>query len=447
MKEIFNFPKKFENWPDNTNSGKCEVLFHMISDNPLIIHTWLKCYFILDKQMSIQIENYPDIPNGIYRVLTILFYAKGSKRHFLAATNPFHYTMNDLFIENGQINEAPLELVKTELDKWEKSISIGKKSDVKKIKHAEAHFICSDCLITRPVKIGPAELYPLSKSGIVDLSSSIREAMLFQGLRDVPFNDIAEAIFKQSDRRSPLFCMSFHRIYREDKEVIAPLMPYIKRIFGILCINRGAYSRLLGGVYLKQYDGYKNVHYINLNSYYRGNLMGGSLSNEKPELWNEQYTLSQSSSFKSEILSKLNSAYSEVDLDISYFRHWSIIESVANVVYGDKKLPIVKILLQKVYSSQDVEKTITLKLGDCNFSFDDLLSMWLDWRNCTAHDGGIHAYFAGYRKVHPKIEAMINEMKKLNFPVEFGEDRSLMLLKDVSTKVVEAYISDRINSN
>ena len=150
-------------------------------------------------------------------------------------------------------------------------------------------------------------------------------------------------------------------------------------------------------------------------------MLGGSLSKEKPELWNEQYTLSQSSSFKSEIMSKLNTAYAETDLDISYFRLWSIIESIANVVYGNKKLQTVKLLLKEVYSSHDVEKTISLKLGDSTFSFDDLLNMWLDWRNCTAHDGGIHAYFAGYRKVHPKVEAMINEMKKQNIPVEFGE--------------------------
>lgn len=397
--------------------------------------------------MSIQLENYPNLPKGIYRVLTILFYVENTNNHFLAATNPFDYTMNDLLIENGEIKEAPPEIVRAEIEKWEKSISIGKKSDLKNIKHSEAHFICSDCLITTPVKIGPAEIYPLSKSGIVDLSSSIKEAILFQGLMNVPLNDIAEKIFEQNDRRSPLFCMSFRRIYRDDDKVIAPLLPYIKRIFGILCINRGSYSRLLGGVYLKQKDGHKVVNYMNLNSYYRGNLLGGSLSKEKPELWNEQYTLSQSSSFKSEIMSKLNSAYAETDLDISYFRLWSIIESIANVVYGNKKLQTVKLLLKEVYSSHDVEKTISLKLGDSTFSFDDLLNMWLDWRNCTAHDGGIHAYFAGYRKVHPKVEAMINEMKKQNIPVEFGEDRSLMLLKDVCTKVVEAYISDRINSD
>ena len=162
------------------------------------------------------------------------------------------------------------------------------------------------------MKVGPAELYPLSMSGIVDLSSSIKEAMLFQGVRNVPFNEIAERILEQDDRRSPLFCMSFRRIYRDDKRFVLPLLPYIKRIFGILCINRGAYSRLLGGIYLKQKEGYKDIYYMNCNSYYRGNLIGGVLSKEKPELWNEQYILSLTSDFKSEIMNKLNWVYPDL---------------------------------------------------------------------------------------------------------------------------------------
>lgn len=444
MIELFHLPKKFDNWPDNTDNGICRVLFHKISDEPLIIHKWVNCLFFYKERLSIQTERLPNIPNGIYRVLTILFFKGNGNRHFLAVTNPFHFTLNDLLLDGGKISNAPPELTAKEIEKWEKSISIGNKDNLKDIKYAEAHFVCSDCLITMPVKVGPAELYPLSLSGIIDLSSSIKEAMLFQGLRDVPFNEIAEKILKQNDRRSPLFCMSFRRIYRDDKEFILPLLPFIKRIFGILCINRGAYSRLLGGIYLKQKDGFKTVYYMNLNSYYRGNLVGGYISKEKPEQWNEQYDLSLSTPFKSEIMSKLNSAHAELDLDISYFRLWSIIESVSNAVFGDKRINSIKRLIRAVYHPQDVEKNIKLKLGERFFTFDDLISMWLDWRNCTAHDGGIHSYYSGLRKVHPKIKEMIYEMNKLNMPIEFGEDRSLMVLRDVCTKVVEAYICDKI---
>jgi len=143
-------------------------------------------------------------------------------------------------------------------------------------------------------------------------------------------------------------------------------------------------------------------------------------------------------------MSKLNSAYAELDLDISYFRLWSIIESVSNAVFGDKKINSIKRLIREAYHPQDDEKNIKLKLGERYFAFDDLLSMWLDWRNCTAHDGGIYSYYSDFRKVHSKIKEMIYEMKKLNMLIELGEDRSLVVLRDVCTKIVEAYICYKI---
>jgi len=446
MIELFTFPTKFDGWPEKTDCGTCKVLLHRLSDEPRIVHSWLKCFFIFDKKLSIQIEKISSLPNGIYQVLSILFFEKNEDRHFLAVTNPFNFKITEILLSDGEISEAPHKLVKVAIDRWELSVAIGNKKDLKDIQHAEAHIICTDCLITVPVRLGPAELYPLSKSGIVDLSSSIKEAMLFQGIRDVPFHDIAESIIKQEDRISPLFCMSFRRIYRDDKEFMLPLLPYIKRVFGILCINRGSYSRMLGGIYLKQKDGYKDVFYMNLNSYYRGNLLGGSLSKEKPIEWNRQYTQSLSSSFKTEIMNKLNSAHAETDLDISYFRLWSIIEAISKVIFGNKNLKTIKKLIKKAYEPQDAENIVKLSLGNCHFSLDDLLQMWHDWRNCTAHEGGIYSYYSGLRKIHPRIKDMIDEMTKLEMPVEFGEDRCLMLLRDVCTKIVENYITDKIKS-
>jgi len=99
-----------------------------------------------------------------------------------------------------------------------------------------------------------------------------------------------------------------------------------------------------------------------------------------------------------------------------------------------------------VYYPQNAEDIIKLKIGDISFTFNDLLNIWIDWRNCTAHNGGIYSFYTGKRNVHPKIKEMINEMKKLKMPVEFGEDRSLMLLRDVSTKVVESFICDKIKN-
>jgi hypothetical protein len=270
--------------------------------------------------------------------------------------------------------------------------------------------------------------------------------MLFQGIKNISFNEIAERILEQDDRRSPLFCMSFRRIYRDDQSFVLPLLPYIKRIFGILCINRGAYSRLVGGIYMKKKPGHRDVYYLNCNSYYRGNLLGGVLSQKKPGHWDVQYNLSLNSEFKSEILNKLNSAHAEVDLDISYFRLWSILESISYALYREKDLKSVRKTIIAAYRPKDASQNVKLVLGNRTFAFNDLLSMWLDWRNLTAHHGGIYAYFEGLQKVHGKIQEMIEEMKSLNMPIEYGEDRGLMLLRDVCTIVVERYITDKIEA-
>lgn len=444
MIELFTFPKKFDNWPDPISHGKAKILFHRIDSSVTIIHTWINAQFLYDGSIHLFAPKFPSIPSGIYRIPAMLFFENDKERHFLAVSNPYDYTLNEVMYTGVNLYDAPPEIVEREIKKWENSIAIGAPGDVKTIKYAEAHFICSDCLITTPVKVGPAELYPLSNAGVIDLSSSIKEAMLLGGFRDFPLDDIASQISQQADRRSPLFCMSFRRIYRDDESLVLPLLPYIKRVFGILCINRGSYAKLGGCIYFKQKDGRKDIYYINLNSYYRGNLFGGSLSMEKPDVWNEQYELSLENSFKAEIMNKLNTAHAETDLDIAYFRLWSILESISNFLLHDKHLEAIKNLVRATFYPQDIDKAIHLKIGEQKFTSNELFSMWLSWRDCTAHHGGIYAYYAGIKKVHSQLKRMIEEMEKLNLPIEFGEDRSFMLLRDICTKVVEAFISNKI---
>jgi len=72
--------------------------------------------------------------------------------------------------------------------------------------------------------------------------------------------------------------------------------------------------------------------------------------------------------------------------------------------------------------------------------------MWIDWRDSTAHNGGIYAIHTGLRKAHPFNLKMLEEMRKRNMPIEFGEDRSLFILKDVCTQVVSAFIDDKFTS-
>ncbi len=444
MIELFTLPKKFAGMPSNINSGDCSLLFHRIDESTEIVHVWHQCRFRFTDKMQIISESIPKLPPGIYQIPIIHLIQGGNNDPFLSATNPADFTLPEVIISDRSFATATSEQVAHVTQGWEKSVAIGKPEDVKEIKYAEAHFICSDCLITRPYRIGPAELYPLPRSDVYDLTASIKGMLQIQGIRNVQLHEVRKHLSEAEDRRSPLFCMSFRRIYRDDSEYIEPLMPYIKRVFGILSLNRGSYSRLLGGVYLKQFDDRKSVYYMNLNSYYRGNLIGGSISGERITVLNQQYEHLKDSPFNTEIVSKLNSATAEIDLDLAYFRFWSILETVSNKTQNDKDLKSIKIMIERAYDVETIENEIKLVFGNESFNYNELVAMWLDWRDMTSHNGGIYSYYSDLRKMHGRNIDMINEMKRLNRPVEFGEDRSLMLLKDVTTKVVRAYVEGNL---
>ena len=444
MFEIMRTTDIFADWPDGLVTGRCDILFHRISDEPDIIHVWLEGIFEVNSGLIVVLKELPNIPNGIYRLPCFLFYPPQDKRYCRAVMNPHDVYLYDIVKLDYDLVVASPEESQDALDKWESSVTIGDGNDMDDIQHCEAHFVCADCLITKPVRVGPAELYPLQPTGVIDLASSVKEALLFQGIRNVPLDEIGESIANQSDRRSPLFVMSFHRIMRNDKEVILPLMPFIKQVFGILCLNRGSYSRLLGCIYLKRRKGSTQPTYANLNSYYRGNLSGGIISREQPDLWNKQYILTKGDKFKTEIMSKLNSAHAETDLDIAYFRFWAILESVCYYVTGHKDLKSVREICRRAYDPQDIEQVAKVSLGGHEFKFTELSSMWHDWRNLTAHHGGIYAHYTGTRKAHNGNVRMIEAMKSLNMPLEYGEDRSIFILKDVCTQVVSAFITNKL---
>lgn len=446
MFEIVKISGFQKDWPESLAFGRCDILFHRISDAPEIIHIWTQGIFEANSEVSVLLADMPKVPNGVYRVRGLLFYRPDEARFFKSIINPYDLFISDFIKREDKWFIASDAETLHATRSWESVVSIGDGLNLGDILHCESHFICSDCLITTPVRIGPVELYPLAHSGVVDVASSLKEALLFQGLRHVDFEDIATSLMQQADKRSPMFVMSFHRILRNDSEVILPLLPIIKRVFGILCLNRGAYSKLLGCVYLKRRKGVADAFYANLNSYYRGNLTGGVISREIPKLWNKQYEQTANDLFKTEVMSKLNSAYAETDLDMAYFRLWSILESVSVAVFQNKKMPSIERLCRQAYAPQEVEQVVTLSIGECKFSFYDLLKMWIDWRDSTAHNGGIYAIHTGLRKAHPFNLKMLEEMRKRNMPIEFGEDRSLFILKDVCTQVVSAFIDDKFTS-
>jgi hypothetical protein len=440
----YNFSEIFPNFPSENSNGKVKILFHRISTSEKIIHRWIDGSFEINKKtISVSHKKIP-LPNGLYRPLAIKFFKIDELKHFFSITNPANFSTSDFKIINNIYYLANKKEIDIEIKNWDKKIRIGNPDSMKKWKYSDVTFICSNALISTPVRIGNAELYPISRGGIVDLSSSIQEAFLHQGIRTIKFNEIVEGLEKLNDRKSPLFSIRFPRVYIESESLTLPLIPYLKKIFGILCLNRGAYCQVLGGIHLQQKEGFKNVHYMNLNSYYRGNLISGIIAGEKHDLWNIQYEKLKQDSFKSEIVNKLNSAYAEDDLDISYFRLWAILESITFDLTNRKDLKSIKNIIRMSYPNENTN-SIKLSLGDFNLSFDELAVFWINWRDITAHHGGIFAFLEGKKKVNKHIKEFITVMLKNNKTIAYGDDYANIILKEVCSNVVKSYINDELN--
>ncbi len=439
--KLFEFHEKPKDFPLNINSNSCSILFSKIDSELDITQSWIKGTYEISDKMIFYVESNFELINGIYRIKSILFMDPITDRYFYAMTNPFNFTINEYKVENNILVDATEEEAEKAKADWDESVRIGIPETMINYKYSEIYLICSDALITYPFRIGQAEIYPLSKSGIVDLSSSIKEVFLNIGERVIELNEILEGISHSDERRSPLFCIRFPRFYIESDSLTLPILPYVKKIFGLLCLNRGAYCKLLGGVHIRQKDEKKDVFYMNLNSYYRGNLVGGLIAKENANLFNKQYKLLIKDNYLTEIVSKLNSAYAETDLDISYFRLWSILECISNDLLGGKKLKHIKEIIQKAHSDLGPNYVIKLELGPLVFELEQLLKMWLNWRDITAHNGGINSFYEGKKNICFENKLMIEEMRKMNLVLDYGEDRSNLLLKDICAKVVEFYLN------
>ena len=449
MKELFSFPGVWDRWPEGVNHGQCRLLVRRLGADEPFVHHWFDGAFIVKGRLSIMASIPRKIPNGVYRLLAIRYFEQGKSEQFLATTFPYDGKIDAFHLIGGQMF-VPVE--QSELDRldmeWVEKVSIGDRSNQTEGRlHSEAHFLCSDCLITSPIRIGPAEIFPLGRERSLDLASAVREMVLQQGIRDQDVSMFSGHLNSQDDRLSPLFSVCFRRYYYSEEPRITDLIPYLNRIFGLLSVNRGSYAKYLSCLLIDQFDGHKNVKTINLNSYYRGNLVGGSISGENPRKLNRQYKVAEASAFITEILSKLNSARDEMDLDVAYFRFWSILEAITVHVMALNRRPKVgevREVIRQSYESHANMEAVSLELGEESFSFEELTVMWYAWRSLTAHYGGLELAKSVGAKIDGGNTRLLKEMVRLSFPVMFGEDRSLIVLASTTDKVVQALVAKTI---
>lgn len=304
--------------------------------------------------------------------------------------------------------------------------------------------ICEDALITSQYKVGPAIIYPCNSLNAHCNAIQIREFCKTIDLYVPESVDIESLLDSEVDKKKPCFAILFPKIIAKSSSDLSKyLMGEMKKILGIISLNRSAYPVPVATVYLKNENGKITGNFSFQRSYYRGNLVGGIISGENTETLNIQYNRITNSEIKSDILDKYRFANREIDLDYAYLRYWSVLEAISHSIYNNKHINSVRKLIIEAYDNEDTaHKSIILKLGEENFIFKQLTEIWFSLRNYTAHNGGYYNYRRNGNRPNPKVERLINALDKNKMRFVYGEDRSLMLFKDVVFRVMKHYIME-----
>lgn len=301
---------------------------------------------------------------------------------------------------------------------------------------------CEDALVTNQYKVGPAIIYPCNSINTHCNAIQIRDFCKTINLYIPESVDIEALLNSEKDKKKPCFVVLFPKIMVNNySELNLYLKKEMKKILGIISLNRSAYPVPMTTVFLKNENGKITGNFSFQRSYYRGNLLGGIISGENPITLNKHYNEISESEIKSEILDKYRFSNREIDIDYAYLRYWSVLEAISNTLFDDQHINTVRNLIIEAYGNvETANNTIVLKLGEESFNFKQLTEIWYNLRNYTAHNGGFYNYKRSGRKVNSKVRRLINALNNNKMRFEYGEDRSLMILKDVVDRVMKHYI-------
>lgn len=435
-------------WPKGLEHGQCKLLFQKLDKTLHVFEFGWPGVFKCVDDLRIWVDPIEMPSAGMYEFRAILFFQDGADRHSYYGSADSEIRRFFLKIEsNGDTRIADDNCAEVvDFYKWydaRTSLKFPGSDGVGK----QAIFICRDALVTQHVRIGPAEIIPLSPSGLVDMAGSINEAVMAIGLPVSKFDFILERLGSHADRKSPMFLVNFPNILCDSSRILSDITPLLHRIFGILCLNRSAYPRSESIIFIHHHEEHMDINYFPHGSYYRGNLIGGGIARENAKHWDEQYSRIAADNFMTEVVRKLNSAFQETDLDISYFRFWSLLETIAYHLVGNNHVNDVEDVIRASLERGNIEQVYSLKLGKHSFTFKELLKMWNAWRDLTAHNGGMYAHYHGRRtRIQGDIRRLITAMKDENLILDFGEDRCHYLLRDAAVRAVEALVEKRIGS-
>jgi hypothetical protein len=267
------------------------------------------------------------------------------------------------------------------------------------------------CLLTRRMRLGQLEVFPLKRG----LRSAEPAVIMNQVLADSGFPPIIEPggqWARVSQEAFPLMVIHMPVVYaRGHDEAMAAIERYSSAVIDVLSPNRISYGEVL--VFALQSLDFPNLAwYRPAFEGYRGNLAGGPISGEQPTTVKNDLLRVLADPMLQLFVSLYREAAAESNVDFAYFRFWNLLEAIATrrVQVGQKHnittfegQPILGARGKPVNTTSDTARVYQLikshfqarglkhdfllaplKIRD----LWDVCHVWSGYRNATAHYGG-----------------------------------------------------------
>ena len=301
--------------------------------------------------------------------------------------------------------------------------------------------LCENALISVPQDVGDFQILPMETDQISHLADLL---VRFSGTYKIsvcPRDYMVTLLTAQKHRLRPRFALYWKSVdlaLYDAKGLTQFWNSDIKRALGTVALVRNAYPEPNLVVCWHFDKGQFEIRMDIWDGYYKGNILCGPIAGESASKIAEILTPAKQDRFVQELLEKYRLAHKENDLDVAYFRYWSIIEAITYHCRNSIEYNDVKTLIRDVIAIQKMRSLEKVVIEGATFNTDQLIAVWYAARNIAAHFGGMYMAREKNVKIQGDLKRLIRAVEGAGRMYAMGEDSVFLFLKDVVEAAIKA---------
>jgi hypothetical protein len=316
-----------------------------------------------------------------------------------------------------------------------------------------------DCLITTGIRLRDTEIIPFEGLGCEDQFQSM--SLFCEKYFGIQYLDRPPEFIARAKQNQPVAVVHFPRIYaKSPDEAWKVVESRVAVLCDVLSINRSGYATVFGSVIL---DSLGHPFYRIDLPHYAGNLIGGELAGESPDVisnWLDSALASEQSQL---YLSLFREALLEQRIEFAYFRYWNILETVARArnyigqplrdwvgthLHNSKGQPrsiadsAEELVFEHLRVSFNASGLTPVAFGSglMQEGVEKMIPIWYRHRNCVVHSGGCHfdneSHCSRVKDKYVNCKAAHDEIVSIHGERVQFTDEYFRVLKDITKLVV-----------